>query len=317
MEDVVVSKIKAVKMKKNRRVFKKKRDIPIYILLLPALFLIIIFNYIPMYGIIIAFKNFSPYKGITGSEWRGVENFKYFLLDNNFWRVMKNTIIINFYKIIFGFPMPIIFALSLNELTRTKIKKLVQTLSYLPYFISWVVAAGIFIQILSPAGGIVNILINKIFGIDPIYFLAKKEYFVPIVIISGIWKDFGMGSVYYLATLSTIDPTLYEAAKIDGAGRWKQTVYITLPGIKFIAIVLFIINIGSMVTIGFEQIFLLYNPLVYDVGDVISTYTYRLGIEQTRFSLTTAIGFTQSIVNFVLVYSANKISKKVAGWALW
>ncbi|HOJ11307.1 MAG TPA: ABC transporter permease subunit [Clostridiales bacterium] len=317
MEGAVVSKRKVVKMKKNRCIFKKERDIPIYALLFPALFLVIIFNYIPMYGIIIAFKNFSPYKGIMGSEWKGIENFKYFLLDNNFWRVMRNTVVINFYKIIFGFPMPIIFALSLNELIRVKIKKLIQTLSYLPYFISWVVAAGIFIQILSPTGGIINLLMNRFLGIEPIYFLTKKEYFVSIVIISSIWKDFGMGSVYYLATLSTIDPTLYEAAKIDGAGRWKQTVHITLPGIKYIAIVLFIINIGSMVTIGFEQIFLLYNPLVYDVGDVISTYTYRLGIEQTRFSLTTAIGFTQSIVNFVLVYSANKISKKVAGWALW
>jgi putative aldouronate transport system permease protein len=180
-----------------------------------------------------------------------------------------------------------------------------------------VVAAGIFISILSPTSGAVNRVLGLLFHREPIFFLAKANYFRTIVVISAIWKDFGIGAVYYVATISAIDPQLYEAAVIDGAGRWQQTRHITLPGIKSIAIILLVLRIGSMVTIGFEQIFLLYNPLVYDVGDVISTYTYRLGIEQARFSLTTAIGFTQSIVNFILVFSANRLARKLAGWSLW
>lgn len=297
--------------------FKMNRDIPIYLLIIPAFTLLVIFHYIPIYGIVMGFENFSPFKGIMHSEWVGLKNFQYFIMDENFWRVMRNTIIINFYQLVLGFPVPIIFAIFLNELTLVRYKKFVQTVSYLPYFISWVVAAGIVVSVLSPDGGIINSFLQKIFDIEPIYFLTKEKYFRGIVVISNIWKGFGMSAVYYLAALTSIDPELYEAARIDGAGRMKQIWYITLPGIKSIAIVLLVLQIGSMMNIGFEQIFLLYNPMVYNVGDVISTYTYRLGIEQTRYSLTTAIGFTQSVVNFILVYSANKLSRKVAGWSLW
>ncbi|OGO79981.1 MAG: hypothetical protein A2Y21_00760 [Clostridiales bacterium GWC2_40_7] len=297
--------------------FNAHRDIPIYLLILPALTLLVIFHYIPLYGVIMSFKDFSPFKGIVGSRWVGVSNFSYFLLDENFWRVMRNTLVINLYQLILGFPIPVIFALLLNELTPARFKKFIQTVSYLPYFISWVVAAGIVVSILSPEGGILNVFLQRVFGMEPVYFMTKEIYFRGIVVISGIWKGFGMSAVYYLATLTSIDPELYEAARMDGAGRWKQTWHVTLPGIKTIAIVLLVLQIGSIVNIGFEQIFLLYNPMVYNVGDVISTYTYRLGIEQTRYSLTTAIGFTQSIVNFILVFSANRLSRKIAGWSLW
>lgn len=303
---------KSVKMK-----FNAGRDIPIYTFILPALVLLGIFSYGPIYGLLIGFENYSPFKGILHSQWVGFDNFKYFLADENFWRVMRNTIVINIYQLIFGFPVPIIFAIILNELVFVKFKKFAQTVSYLPYFISWVVTAGIIVSLLSPDGGVINIVLQKVFHIEPIYFLAKEKYFRTIVVASGIWKDFGMSSVYYLAALTSIDPGLYEAARIDGAGRMKQIWHITLPGIKSIAIVLFVLQIGSLMQIGFEEIFLLYNPMVYNVGDVISTYTYRLGIEQTRYGLTTAIGFTQSIVNFILVYSANKLSRKIAGWSLW
>lgn len=190
-------------------------------------------------------------------------------------------------------------------------------MSYLPHFISWVVAASIVTSVLSPSTGVINIILKNIFHIEPIFFLAKKEYFRSIVVLSAIWKGFGMSAVYYLSALSSIDPGLYEAAYIDGAGKFRQTLHITLPGIKTIAVVLLVLNVGSIVTIGFEQIFLLYNPAVYDVGDVISTYTYRLGIEETRYSLTSAIGLTQSIVNFILVMAANRIAKAFAGWSLW
>jgi putative aldouronate transport system permease protein len=301
----------------NSRGFKRSRDIPIYALLFPGILLLFIFHYLPLFGVVIAFKNYIPFKGILGSEWVGFKNFKYFLADTNFWRVLKNTLEINIMQIIFGFPIPILFAIFLNEIWSTRFKKLVQTVSYLPHFISWVIAAGIVTSILSPSTGLINMFLKNVFGKEPVHFLAISNYFRPIIIISAIWKGFGMNAVYYLAALSAIDIQLYEASRIDGAGKLRQTWHITLPGIKTITIVLLVLQVGSLVTIGFEQIFLLYNPLVYEVGDVISTYTYRLGIEQTRFSLTSAIGLTQSIVNFTRVYSTNRLARAFAGWSLW
>lgn len=302
---------------KNNRGFRVSRDIPIYFLLFPGVILLFVFNYIPLAGVVIAFENFVPFKGILGSDWVGLKNFEYFLLDEKFWKVLKNTIEINLLHLIFGFPVPIIFALLLNELWSVKFKKVVQTVSYLPHFISWVVAAGIFSSILSPSTGAINIFLKNVLGLEPIHFLAIEGFFRPILVITGVWKGFGMSAVYYLAALSSIDMQLYEAARIDGAGKLRQTWHITLPGIRNITIVLLVLQVGSLVSIGFEQIFLLYNPLLYGVGDVISTYTYRLGIEQARFSLTSAIGLTQSIVNFILVYSTNRLSKAFAGWSLW
>jgi putative aldouronate transport system permease protein len=239
------------------------------------------------------------------------------LKDENFWRVFKNTVLFNLYYLIWGFPAPIILALLLNEVTGKWFKKTVQTISYLPYFISWVVVSSIVVSVLSPTSGIVNMLLTNVFGMDPIYFLSKPEYFRTIVIVTWIWKDVGYYSVYYLAALTSIDPQLYEASRIDGASRWQQTLHITLPGIKPIAMVLFMLTIGNLATVGIDQVFNLYNPLVYNVGDVISTYTYRLGLEKMQYSLTTAIGVTQSAINFILIFSANKIVKKINGWAMW
>jgi len=296
---------------------KAKGVIPIYVLLLPAMILLFIFHYIPIAGIMIAFKDYNPFQGILKSAWVGTKYFKLYFTDTNFWRVMKNTLVINVYQLIFGFPFPIIFALLLNEIRANKFKKIVQTISYLPHFISWVVAAAITTAILSPVTGIVNVVLKNLFGVEPIYFLVKKEYFRTILVITSTWKNFGMSAVYYIASLASIDQELYQAASIDGAGRLKQTWHITLPGLRNIIIVLLVINLGNILNIGFEQIFLLYNDMVYDVGDVISTYTYRIGLEGGRYSLTTAIGLGQSVVNFLLVYSANKASRVVAGWSLW
>ncbi len=301
----------------NRIRFMPNRDIPIYLLIAPAALLLFVFHYIPIYGIIIGFKDYSPFKGVIASNWVGLKHFKAFLTDLSYWKVMKNTVIINIYSLIFAFPAPIILALLLNELTNVKFKKVVQTISYLPYFISWVVAASLVISLLSPTTGIASIAISKITGTEPTYYMVKKEYFRTILISSGIWKGIGMSSIYYLATISSIDPTLYEAATIDGAGKWRQTWHITLPGLTSIIIVLLLLQIGSLLSIGFEQIFLLYNPMVYEVADVISTYTYRLGLEQSQFSATTAIGITQSIVNFALLFTANRTARKVAGWSMW
>lgn len=301
----------------NEKRFSAGRDIPIYLLLAPAFIILLVFCYLPMYGIIIAFKDYNPFRGVVASNWVGLKYFIYFLKDENFWRVFKNTVLFNLYYLIWGFPAPIILALLLNEVTGKWFKKTVQTISYLPYFISWVVVSSIVVSVLSPTSGIVNMLLTNVFGMDPIYFLSKPEYFRTIVIVTWIWKDVGYYSVYYLAALTSIDPQLYEASRIDGASRWQQTLHITLPGIKPIAMVLFMLTIGNLATVGIDQVFNLYNPLVYNVGDVISTYTYRLGLEKMQYSLTTAIGVTQSAINFILIFSANKIVKKINGWAMW
>ncbi|GHU19655.1 putative multiple-sugar transport system permease YteP [Spirochaetia bacterium] len=303
--------------RKTRLGIRLKKSVPIYFLLLPGVALLVLFHYVPIYGIVIAFKDFSPFKGVMGSPWVGLKYFSYFLQQPTFWKVMRNTVVINLYQLVFGFPVPIIFALLLNEVWSNPLKKITQTISYLPYFISWVVVASLFTTILSPSTGIVNGFLEKVFGIEPIYFLGKAQYFRSIIVISGIWKGFGFSSVYYIASLASIDSNLYEAAAIDGAGRLRQIWHISLPGLRNIIIVLLVLQVGSMISIGFEQLYLLGNPIVYEVGDVISTYVYRLGIENTQFSLTAAIGLTQSLVNFVLVFSTNRLARKVAGWSLW
>ncbi len=302
---------------KTDLVIRFKKSIPVYLLILPSIMLVIIFHYLPIFGIAIAFQDYSVYKGVFGSTWVGFKYFERFLTDANFWRIMKNTVIINIYDLIFGFPVPIIFALLLNELRSNKLKRIAQTISYLPHFISWVVVAGMFVTILSPSAGLVNIILKNVFKIEPIHFLADPQYFRAILVTAGIWKSFGMSAVYYIAALSSIDTELYAAAAIDGAGRLRQTWHITLPGLRLIIIVLLVLKTGRMINIGFEKVFLLYNPMLYEVGDVISTYTYRLGIEKNQYSLTSGIGLTQSIVNFILVYSTNRLSRKVAGWSLW
>jgi putative aldouronate transport system permease protein len=301
----------------QRTIARLRKSVPVYMLLLPGLSLLVLFHYVPIYGIIIAFKDFSPFKGTWGSTWVGFKHFAYFLQEETFWKVLRNTVIINVYQLVFGFPVPILFALFLNELWSNRYKKFIQTVSYLPYFISWVVAASLVTTVLSPSTGIVNGFLERVLGIEPIYFLGKQKYFRSIIVISGIWKSFGFQSVYYIASLASIDVNLYEASAIDGAGRLRQTWHITLPGLRNIIIVLLVLQVGSMISIGFEQLYLLGNPVTYEVGDVISTYVYRLGIEQTQFSLTSAIGLTQSLVNFALVFGTNRLARAVAGWSLW
>jgi putative aldouronate transport system permease protein len=295
---------------------KLKRDMPKYAILAPAVLLLLVFHYLPLYGIVLAFQDFNVFSGISGSPWVGFRHFLVFLNDPSYWRVMRNTVIINIYSLIFGFQFPIAFALLLNEIRAKWFKKITQTVSYLPHFISWVIAAGIVATILSPSSGLVNTVLAW-FGKEPVYFLTKAEIFRPILIVSGIWKGFGMSSVYYIAALAGIDQQLYEAAVVDGAGRWRQAWHITLPGMRNIIIVLLVLALGNMFSIGFDQIFLLYNPTVYETGDVISTYTYRFGLEKAMYSFSAAIGLTQAVVNFLMIFGANRLSRKVAGWSLW
>ncbi|WP_274363207.1 ABC transporter permease [Paenibacillus thermotolerans] len=308
-------KEKAVKATKRK--YPLKTNVALYLLLLPTIGSLFLFNYIPMYGIIIAFEKYSVYKGILHSEWVGFEHFRYFLTDEKFWSVMRNTILINLYDLVFGFTAPIVFALLANELYSKVFKRTVQTISYLPHFLSWVVVAGVVYQFLSPTSGLLNQVLHSWFGIEPIYFMTEKALFKPIVVIVDIWKGVGWSAILYFAVIAGIDKHLYEAAWIDGASRFKQVIYVTLPGMYPMIVLLFLLRLSSMFGIGFERIFVLQNPTLYDVSEVVSTYVYRLGLEKAQFSLTTAIGLTESVLGFLLLLSANKLAKKWVGLGLY
>lgn len=287
-------------------------------MLLPAVVLIFLFNYIPIYGIVIAFKDFSPFQGIFKSPWAGFKYFHAFLTDSTFWTVMKNTLIINFYDIVFGFTAPILFALLLNEMMNRHAKKIIQTISYLPHFLSWVIVAGIFYQMLSPGqSGIINSYLVKFFGIEPVYFLAEEKYFVAITVFAEIWKSMGWSAILYFATLAGIDPTLYEVAHIDGASRPRQILHITLPALAPVISLMLVLKISTVFTIGFERLFVLQNSLVLSVSEVISTYVYRSGLLKSQFSFTTAIGLAQSALGFLLLLGCNKASRRLTGTGLY
>jgi putative aldouronate transport system permease protein len=280
----------------------------LYIMILPGIAYYIIFKYIPLFGSVIAFQDYQIFKGILGSPWVWFENFKFIFSYQDFYHVLRNTAMIAFYQLIFGFPAPIILALLFNEIRQMFFKRTVQTLFYLPHFLSWVVVGGIVFELLA-TGGIVN-SIRGIFGAEPILFIQEESYFRTIVVISGIWKGVGWGTIIYLAAITAINPSLYEAAVIDGANRWKQIRYITLPLLFPTILVLFLLNIGNFLELGFDQIFNLLTPMTYSVGDIIETYVYRAGVLQGQFSVTTAIGLFQSIVGFILLYIFNRLARK-------
>lgn len=285
-------------------------------LLTPFMLWYIIFQYWPMWGLQIAFKDYSLFKGISGSPWVALDNFKEFFSSPYFLRNLKNTFIINLYSLIFGFPAPIILALLFNEVKSTFFKKSVQTMTYLPHFVSTVIVAGIVTNLLAPSNGLINIIIDK-FGGEKIYFLTKPEYFRTIYTAMNIWKEAGFGAIVYIAALSSVDQEQYEAATIDGANKWKQVIHVTLPGILPTIVIMLILRIGSLLDVGYESIILLYQPATYETADVISTYVYRAGLQEGRYDLATAVGLFNSIVALILVYSANKISNKVSENGLW
>ena len=308
------SKSAAADAKRSR--FRKAMQVNL--MLLPACLLLFVFNYIPMYGIIIAFKDYNLFDGVINSPWCGLQNFETFFSDPKFWQVMSNTIYINLNDILFGFFSPILFALLLNEVRAVKFKKTVQIISYMPNFLSWVVVSGLVISILSPdQNGLVNSVLSRVFGIEPIFFMAEPDYFVPIIVIADIWKSVGFSSIVYFAALAGIDESLYEAAVIDGAGRIKCVWHITLPSILPIIMIMLIFRVAGIFSIGFERIYLLQNALTREVSEVISTYVYSLGIEKAMFSLTTAIGLVQSFLGLILVYSANTLARKVTGYGIY
>lgn len=288
----------------------------LYLMLIPGFLYLFIFNYIPMFGIIIAFKDFNMVKGIFESDWIGFENFEYLFTSKDFYLIFRNSLLFSFYRLVWSFPVPIFLAIILNEIGNMRFKKLSQTILYLPYFISWVVLAGIIISFLSPTEGLVNYIIS-LFGGEPIAFLQKPEYFRSIIIIAEIWKGAGWGTIIYLASIAGIDQDIYEAAIIDGASRIQRIIHITIPGISSTIIVMLIMRMGSVLKNGFEEIFLLYNPMVYDVADVFETYTYRIGIQGGRFSYSTAVGIFQSVVGFIMITIANKLAKRFGESSLY
>ena len=278
--------------------------------------LLFLFNYLPIYGIIISFKDFTPYRGILGSAWAGLDHFRFFLSDARFWNVVKNTIYISLLDILIGFPAPIVFALLANELASKPFKRLSQTVSYLPHFVSWVVVYGIMYQLLSPLHGMLNKLV-VLFGADAVHFMGRADLFRPLVVVLEIWKNMGWGAILYFAALTSIDSDLYEAAYIDGSSRLRMVFSVTLPGLLSVIMLLLIFRISRLFLVEFERIFVFSNPLNYGVSDVLAVYIYRLGLEQAQYSLTAAIGLVQSLIAFCLLFAAHKIARKLTGIGLW
>lgn len=299
--------------RKAAKDFKLNKSL--YLMILPVLLFYLIFHYKPMYGAIIAFKDFSPIKGILGSNWIGFKHFYDFFDSYYFWRILKNTLAISISSLIFGFPAPIILALLINELRSKLFSRTIQTITYMPHFISLVVICGL-IKEFTADTGIINYVMG-LFGGDRVTMLNKPELFVPIYVTSGMWQEIGWGSIIYLASLAGIDPQLYEAATIDGAGRWRQTWNVTLPGIMHTIIILLILRIGNIMNVGFEKIILLYNPVIYETSDVISTFVYRRGILEFSFSFSAAVGLFNSVINCFLLIGANWFSKKFNETSLW
>lgn len=294
--------------------FKKEKFL--YIMVLPTLIYFFIFHYIPMYGVVIAFQNYSPSGGFFKSPWVGFEHFRNFFNSPYFFRLLKNTFLLNFYSLIFGFPVPIIFALLLNETKNAVFKRAIQTVSYFPHFVSTVIIVGIMNIFLSPTDGLVNLLLQR-FGYKPIYFMQEVRWFRFLYVSSGIWQHFGWSSIIYLAVLSSISPELYEAAIVDGASRFQRAIYISIPYLLPTIILLLILNIGNLLNVGFEKIILMYSPRTYEVADVISTYVYRRGLLEANFSFGAAVGLFNNIVNFILLLSANYIARRVTEYSLW
>ena len=284
--------------------------------MLPGVIIVLIFSYFPMFGLVMAFQKFSPKKGFLHSPWVGLSNFKYVLDLPNFWQVVNNTLLISVLKIIGNILVPVVITLLLNELVNVKFKRTIQTIIYFPHFLSWVILSGIFIDILSPSEGLVNMLITAV-GLEPIYFLGNQQCFPITMIITDVWKEFGYGTVIYLAALTSINPTLYEAAKIDGAGRLKQIWHITLPGLQPTIMLMAVLSLGTILnagTNGFEQIFNMYSPQVYKTGDILDTLVYRLGLGSAQFSVATAIGFFKSVFSFILMSIGYYLAKKTTGY---
>lgn len=302
-------------MKKKKKM--TSNQLMFHLMVWVPLLCIIIFNYIPMItGFSIAFKDYKPGLGIAGSPWVGLKHFEKMFITDDTMRALRNTLIIAFMKIIGNLIVPVTFALLLNEIRVKWFKRVTQTITYLPYFLSWIILAGILTNILKTDGGLVNRIVEA-FGHEPIFFLGSNDTFRWTLTVSDVWKNFGYNTIVYLAALTSIDPSLYEAAAIDGAGRWKQTLHITIPGISMFIVLMTILSIGNILNAGFDQVFNLYNVSVYESGDIIDTLVYRLGIQQQQYSFSTAVGLFKSVVSIILIAGSNKLADKFAGYRVF
>lgn len=292
------------------------RNLDYYLLLIPGLIFLAIFKYTPMYGVVIAFQDFNIFEGISGSDWVGFEQFQKLIHSEEFAQVFTNTLLISVYKIVLLFPIPILIALILNEVRVMVFKRTIQTIIYLPHFLSWVIISGLFITILSPSGGLINNIIQW-FGGEPISFFMSNSYFRSVVVFTAGWKEVGWNAIVFIAAISGIDQEQYEAASIDGAGRIRKMLYISLPGILPTIVLMFILRLGNVLEAGTEQILTMYNPVVYQTGDVIGTFVYRVGLGKMDYSFSTAVGLFNSVVGFILVISGNYLSKKLLNRGIW
>lgn len=291
-------------------------DYQLYLLALPAVAYLFIFHYIPMYGVTIALKHYNPLEGILGSPWAGFQHFERFFNLYQFWPLIKNTIGLSLYQLIVGFPVPILLALLLNQTRNKRFKSFVQTVTYAPHFISIVVLVGMVTLFLSPRSGFINHLIVA-FGGEAILFMGEPAYFKTIYVLSGIWQNMGWSSIIYLAALASISPELYEAAKVDGASKWKQILHIDIPGIMPTAIILLILNVGQLLNVGFHKVYLMQNPLTEASQEIISTYIYKVGLIQAQYSFSTAVGLFNALINIVLLFGVNYFARRVSNSSLW
>jgi len=306
-----------VKAKKPKRIKIDKKQLEAQSMVWPGLIFLLIFSYIPMYGLIIAFKDFNLIDGYFGSPWVGLEFFKEFLSYPRFLQVLRNSLAINIMQLFFSFPVPIVFALLLNEIKNIGFKRVVQTVSYLPHFVSWVIFGGLVTVILDPRG-IINFILTSLKVIDvPVLFLGKPEYFWTIVVFAGVAKGFGWGSIIYLAAISGVDQSLYDAATVDGAGRFMKMWHVTLPSIKGTIVILLIFNISGIVKTGFDQVWMLHNVLNQSTSETIEVYVYKMGLVNMRYSFATAVGLSQSVVSIILLMLSNAFSRKISGESLY
>jgi putative aldouronate transport system permease protein len=294
---------------RSERLRRIKRNKLIYLMILPGLIYFILYKYVPMYGLIIAFMDYKPYLGVTGSPWVGLTHFERLFNEPMFWTIFRNTIVLFLLNLVFYFPVPIILSLMLNEVRKMWFKRSVQTLIYIPHFMSWVIIVSIVYVMLTMDGGIVNELL-VLFGFKEINFLMNPDWFRPIYIINTIWREAGWGTIIYLAAISSVDPQLYEAARIDGANRFRQMWHVTLPAIRSVIVVLLILKIGDVLELGFEHVYLLLNAMNRQVAEIFDTYVYTTGLRQGQFSYSTAVGAFKSVVGLILVVLANRLAKK-------
>jgi putative aldouronate transport system permease protein len=295
---------------------KKGKYLSFHLMLLIPTALLVVYCYVPMAGIIIAFQNYKPALGFTGSKFTGLENFRVLFTNPGFMQALKNTVVIAFWKIITGLIVPVTFSLLLNEIRRSSIKRTAQTIIYMPYFISWVLMAGIIVDILSPENGIVNRLLG-LFGVEPVFFLGDNNWFKPVLVVTNVWKEFGWGTIIYMAALTGIDLNLYEAAAIDGAGRWKQTLHVTLPGIAPTIVLLTTLSLGNVLNAGFDQVYNLMSPITLESGDIIDTLIYRLGIKNAQFGIATAAGLFKSMISAFFIVTSYKLAYKFTGYRVF